>query len=372
MRAILTGQVGIDKKQYLAAVADLADEAGLPIDMYHVGDRMYAEAPDVRPGAILDLPLGRLHTLRRSVFKDIISESADRANILVNTHVTFRWRHGLFRAFDFDQIEKLRPDLFICLVDNAESTWHRLHAEHTIDATLKDIMVWREEEIMATELLAQAVGCGSRFYVVSRGRDALTARTCARLVTQPEVRKVYPSFPMSHVADMPDVLAEINAFRAQLARHFITFDPGDVDEKLMLDSALRAAADGQDFIEARALMADGQENRFKLPVKQVLDCAGDIDGQIYARDFKLIDQADMIVSLVPELPGGTPGLSSGVERELQHAFESAKQVYVVWKPAKNPSPFITETATQVFQSTDEAMAYFTDKGMLAPKTSLFG
>ena len=32
--------------------------------------------------------------------------------------------------------------------------------------------------------------------------------------------------------------------------------------------------------------------------------AGDIDGQIYMRDFKLIDQSDMICSLVPELPGG--------------------------------------------------------------------
>ncbi len=372
MRAVLTGQVGIDKKQYLEAVAEVTTEAGESLELYHVGDRMYAEAPDVRPGAILDLPLGRLHTLRRSVFKDIITESANKKNMLVNTHATFRWRHGLFRAFDFDQMEKLKADLFICLVDNAEATWHRLHAEHTLDATLKDIMVWREEEIMATELLAQAMGCGNQFYVLSRGRDALTDQTCARLVLRPDMKKVYPSFPMSHVVDMPDVLAEINEFRAELAKHFITFDPGDVDEKLMLDSALDAMANGKDFIDSRALMADGTEETFRLPVKQVLDCAGDIDGQIYARDFMLIDQSDMIISLVPELENGTPGLSSGVERELQHAFEGAKQVYVVWKPKKNPSPFITETATKVFKSTEEALKYFTDEGMLAPKTGLFG
>ena len=51
-----------------------------------------------------------------------------------------------------------------------------------------------------------------------------------------------------------------------------------------------------------------------------------------------IDQSDMIVSLVPELPGGVPGLSSGVERELQHAWEHTKEVYVVWKPAKSQAP----------------------------------
>jgi hypothetical protein len=184
------------------------------------------------------------------------------------------------------------------------------------------------------------------------------------------MKKVYPSFPMSHVVDMPDVLAEIKRFRQALAEQFIAFDPGDVDEKLLLENAIAAAREGRDFLECTA-MRGGESEPFKLPVKQVLDCAGDIDGQIYARDFKLIDQADMIVSLVPELPGGIPGLSSGVERELQHAFEASKDVYVVWKPKKSPSPFITETATRVFHNVDDALAFFESKGMFV-RTSLFG
>ena len=44
---------------------------------------------------------------------------------------------------------------------------------------------------------------------------------------------------------------------------------------------------------------------------------------IFRDDFKLIDQSDMIVSYVPELPDGKPGLSSGVERELQHRLRRA-------------------------------------------------
>jgi hypothetical protein len=106
-------------------------------------------------------------------------------------------------------------------------------------------------------------------------------------------------------------------------------------------------------------------------VREVLDIAGDIDGQIYMRDFKLIDQADMIVSYIPELPGGMPGLSSGVERELQHAFEHTKEVYVVWKPQKTPSPFITETATKIFRSVEEALGHFESKGMFGER-NLFG
>jgi len=371
MRAIVTGQVGIDKKRYLDAVTALSGERGEPMAVYHVGDRMYAEAPDISPGRILDLPLARLHALRRSVFKDIINDSAGQAHVLVNTHATFRWRHGLFRAFDFDQIEQFQPDLFICLVDNIEGIYHRLHADHAIDATFKDLMVWREEEILATELLAQAMGCGNHFYVLSRGRGCMTTETAWRLVTRPDMRKVYPSFPMTHVVDMPDVLAEIDGFRAELARHFISFDPGDVDEKLLLENAIAAAAEGRDFIQADTLGTDDQPVTVNVSVKQVLDVAGDVDGQIYARDFKLIDQSDMIVSLVPELAGGVPGLSSGVERELQHAFEGSKEVYVVWKPKRNPSPFITETATKVFKSTTEALAHFESAGMFA-QTNLFG
>ena len=71
------------------------------------------------------------------------------------------------------------------------------------------------------------------------------------------------------------------------------------------------------------------------------------------------------------MPGGIPALSSGVERELHHAFEHTKEVYVVWKPKKNPSPFITETATKIFSSVDEALEYFEAQGMFATR-NLFG
>ncbi len=376
MRAIVTGQIGMDKKRYLNAAVNFAGERGRAIETVHVGDMMYAESPDIRPGRILDLPLSRLHSLRRAAFKDIIAATTpaeQHPNVIVNTHGTFRWRHGLFSAFDFDQIAKFQPNMLICLVDNIEVVHNRLHAEHDIDATLKDCMVWREEEILATELMAQACGLPNDFYILSRGRQSETIETCARLITRSDMRKVYPSFPMSHVVDMPDVLAEIDHFRAQLAKHFIAFDPGDVDEKLLLERAIVATREGKEWLEVTPHSFGGRKDAkpIRVSVREVMEIAGDIDGQIYMRDFKLIDQADMIVSLIPELPGGVPGLSSGVERELQHAWEHTKEVYVVWKPKKNPSPFITETATKIFRSVDEALKHFESKGMF-PERDLFG
>jgi len=376
MRVVMTGQIGMDKKHYLEVVEQVAGERGTPIEIYNVGDMMYVEAPDVRKGRILDLPLSRLHTLRRAAFKDIISETHpvhDHQNVLINTHATFRWRHGLFSAYDFDQMKQVAPNMLICLMDNIEVVYHRLHQEHDIDATLKDCMVWREEEILATELLAQALGCHNEFYILSRGRHKETTETCIRLATRPDLKRVYPSFPMTHVVGMPDVLAEIEEFRRRLAEHFICFDPADVDEKLLLDRAIEASKADEKWLDVTPHQFGGRSDgeSIRVSVQQVLDIAGDIDGQIYMRDFKLIDQSDMIVSLIPELPGGGPGLSSGVERELHHAWEHTKEVYVVWKPKRSPSPFITETATRIFASVDEALEYFSEKGMF-PEVNLFG
>jgi len=371
MRAIMTGQVGMNKKQYVEQVAQYARDEGESIQTFHVGDMMYAEGRDIGKGRILDLPWSRLNSLRRAAFKDIRSQSEGEQNVIVNTHATFRWRHGLFSACDFDQMQEFNADMFICLVDNIEVVHHNLHAEHDIDATLKDCMVWREEEILATELIANALN--KPFYILSRGRHDVTTRMGYRLVCKDEMRKVYPSFPMSHVMDMPDVLAEIEQFRAALAEHFITFDPADVDEKLLLDLAIEAVREGRDSLTFEPHAYGGSRNAPNLTVKtrEVMDIAGDIDGQIYMRDFKLVDQSHMIVSYIPELPGGIPGLSSGVERELQHAFEHTKEVYIVWKPAKNPSPFITETATKIFDSVDEAISFFEKSGMFGQK-NLFG
>ena len=361
----------MDKKDYLEKVVQLAGSRGDTLELFNVGDAMYAEAPDVRPGRILDLPLTRLKALRRAAMKDIIRDSADKPNIIVNTHATFRWRHGLFSAFDFDQLKALNLDVVICLLDNIEVVHARLHRDHQSDATLKDLMVWREEEIMASELVAQALGIPNQFYVVSRGRHEDTIETSYRLICRPEYRKVYPSFPMTHVEKLPEVLKVIDGFRAELAERFIAFDPGDVDEKILLDRAIEAKRAGEDFVEVESGSFFGGRETLRVPTRQVMDIAGDVDGQIYARDFQMVRQSDMIVSLVPLLPDGSPGLSSGVERELQHAFDHGREVYVIWHPEKNPSPFITETATKWFRTVEEALEHFETSGMY-PTTNLFG
>jgi len=361
MRAIVTGQVGVEKKPYLQQVQDIARENGKDVVVCHIGDMMYADAPDVPRGRILNLPITRLGTLRRSAFKEVIRLCDKHEHVIVNTHATFRWRHGLFSAFDFDHMKEFNADTYITLMDNAESVHQRLGRDHDIDHVLKDIMVWREEESLATEILSNAIRGYGNFYLISRGRSnaSTTAKTVYRLLFEPDRKKVYLSFPMSHVMDLPKTLAEIDQFKAQINQHMTCFDPADVDEFVLNMTAEKAHEEGKTEFTVEA--AEGPTT---LKVSEVLQITGDIMGQIYARDFKMVDQADMIISLVPELPNGKPGLSSGVERELHHAFEGGKEVFVIWACKGTPSPFISETATKVFRSTTEALEYFKNRGYI--------
>jgi adenylate kinase len=299
MRAIVTGQVGVDKGPYLEAVKQMAAARGIDLCVCQVGQMMYKEAPDVPKGRILNLPITRLNTLRRAVFKEILKEAERHEHIIVNTHATFRWRHGLFAAFDFDQIKAFNADLYLSILDNVESVHQRLTRDHDIDHTLKDLMVWREEELLATEILANILKGYGHFFMISRGRNVQTTQTIYRLMFEPHLKKVYPSFPMSHVMDLPDTLREIDAFKAKINDHFVTFDPADVDEFVLHTNAVKAMQDGEVTFQANAA-----EGPVTLKTAEVAQISGDIMGQIYARDFKMVDQSDMIISLVPELPNG--------------------------------------------------------------------
>ena len=357
MIVVVTGMVGIDKKSYLEGVCRFAGAEGKEVILCNVGDMMYAEAPDIAAGKILDISMKRLNSLRRSVFKDIIAKARGAENLIVNTHATFRWRHGLFPAVDFDQMRSLGADMYICLIDGVIALHTRLLDEHAIQHTLKDLIVWREEEMIGTEMLCKGIDESIPFYCLARGSEAETVETFYKLVFADQAKRAYLSFPMTAVGDMKDVRSRIDEFRRLMKELFICLDPGDLEESFLPQYARRAEEKGLDYVETTAL-----GRRVRLDLDEVRQIERDINSQIYARDFMLIDQSDMIISFVPTLADGRAAISSGVERELQHAHEAAKEVYVIWAAKQTPSVFVTQTATKVFADTTDALEFFKTRG----------
>lgn len=356
MIIVVTGMVGVDKKSYLQQVCRFAVDKGKEALLCNVGEMMYAEAPDIPYGKILDIPMKRLNSLRRSVFKDIIAKARKAPNLIVNTHATFRWRHGLFPAVDFDQMRQLGADMYICLIDGVVALHTRLIDEHSAEHSLKDLIVWREEEIIGTEMLCKGVNESIPFYCLARGAEEETIETFYKLAFESRHKKAYLSFPMTHVVDMKNVREEIDGFRQTMKKLFICFDPADLEESYLPLYAHKAAEQGSYFVEAEVL-----GRKVRLELDQVQQIERDINSQIYARDFLLIDQSDMIISFIPTLTDGRAAISSGVERELQHAHEAAKEVFVIWPAAQPPSVFVTQTATKVFPNTKNATEFLKKK-----------
>jgi len=307
-------------------------------------------------GRILDIPLKRLNQLRRSVFKDIIAKKSETDNLIVNTHATFRWRHGLFPAVDFDQMRQLDADIYINMIDGIAVLHRRLTKKHSVEHTLKDLIVWREEELICTEMLRNGIDENKPVYCLARGAHHETIETFYKLVFEHDSKKAYLSFPMTHVSDIPELQQQIDDFRDEMKKLFTCFDPADLEESYLPQKARVAKQKQLNYIQ----IADFGGNT-KLNPDQVLQIETDINSQIYARDFLLIDQSDMIISFIPTLADGRASISSGVERELQHAHEAAKEVFVIWPSPKPPSVFVTQTASKVFADVDQAIKFFHKK-----------
>ena len=96
---------------------------------------------------------------------------------------------------------------------------------------------------------------------MARGNSDQAAQALYWLIFEPRRKKVYPSFPMTHVMDLPGALAEINTFRSVLAEHFTTFDPGDLNEKRLHLMAVHAAEQGRRTI---SLSVKGRHLSFEV------------------------------------------------------------------------------------------------------------
>jgi adenylate kinase len=356
MRVICTGQSGLNKNEPLDKVASIAKEKGHGVKVYHVGDMMYEKGRNIPPGKILNLPLRELNTLRGLVFRDILHEIGESDNVIIDTHATFRWSHGLFSAFDFEELKWFSADMYITMVEDVDAIMYRLSKIESPDLyryKLKDIMVWREEEILATELISGLDRERSKFYIVTR-IDA--SEIIYRLMFEGHLKKAYLSFPITHVQSQPEILSKIDLFREEMKKHLIAFDPLLMNEKRLHIEMLSELQKGspKDFIEVETA---GQKQKIKM--SEILEIINDIDGQIISRDFKLIDQSDMILAYIPEDGSAKPIISPGVMRELDHAHDEMKEIYVIWDSPEEPSVFITNLMPmRIFRKLEEAIEYF--------------
>ncbi len=341
MRVIVSGISGSGRSD---AVADLEDylQKNYPkkkIVIMNTNRMMWKTAQelrmDVKREKMLDLSPPTLQALRSTVFERILreveelEEKHDELAIIINTHATFRWREHLLAGWDFFYLTKLKPDLFITIINIINEIYETLEANPLWKGMNNRLQlgIWQEEEAFTTKLMADILK--KPFYIVARRQPP---NTLYRLIFEHEVsEKVYLSYPMTHLKD-DSKKNEIDTLAAKLRDlGFVVFDPGTMElEKIHVD------------IPEDIRMFDFYQTVY--------------------RDFQLIDQGTMVVVFYPEIVH-----SSGVVNEQAYGFRNNKYVFAVF-PAENFSPFTSFFADKTFMSVKALIQFLQEEFLPSRQT----
>lgn len=348
MVVLVFGQIGLRKKQFLEKVKEVAVSCGKRVEVHHVGSKMYACDPTIRPGRILEKSLSQLTHIRARVV-DGIANSISREDAgtchIVNTHATFRWSNGLFLGYTKSEIESLHPDCCVTLIDNVQNVRRSLNLRESKPAaySLKDILHWREEEILASDLASEMMAdCRHLIVPMGGGPEFLL-----RLLLNGGRRTAYLSYPISLVREDEATQRLVAKLREEIGRRLIAYDPYWMTEGQLKETYSRAKRAGKKRVSVPVPRESGN---LILPTEEIGRALTDINGQIVSRDFRLIQQSDLVVALVPER-NGQPQLSIGVQSELDYAQELTLDRFVIWPSPAGPSPFLRPT--RLFHSLEE-------------------
>ncbi len=351
MKVICTGTSGSGKLDYLKRVVDEAERLGVKIHLYNIGDLMFKKAEELEcptsPEKILDLAPSSLRALRAAVFEEILKETEKVEHCIISTHGCFRWKNYLMPAFDVHYLNELQPDLYVTVIDSVLNVSRRLHESPAWKGrlTLKDILIWRDEEIFVTKMMASFQR--KPHYVVAIEQPATTIYN---LMFKPDMTKVYLSFPITLMIDDTQKMKEVREFRDRLREYFEVFDPLAVEDTELTYGTV-GSGDAEEEYYLSKLSKD-----FSLTDTE----KAKVEDQTVVRDYMLIDQSDIVVVYYP-----TDKTSPGVLCEIIYGSTNNKEVHAVFK--ERVSPFLKFHCTKVFADAETFFDYLKETGRITHK-----
>lgn len=251
---------------------------------------------------------------------------------------------------------------------------------------LREILIWRSQEALCAEGLKIHMGnmtetaAGKepvRSYMVSVNHPHATFEN---LIFGDRPRRACLSYPVSSTRDLPDDVLEINEFRKEA--HAVgdetgtaVFDPVTVDE-LALRTAFERSSEGGDVVLEEQdrwplgginPVSGGPRWPVRIPRSEVAEVllpagpdrgqgtgggAGDIGNQISSRDYRLVEDANLLAAYRPMF---NMKKSAGVDAEIRHAKKFGKKV-VVYHPPRDglgdpaSSPFGSDVVAKADRS----------------------
>lgn len=323
MIIFVSGIHGSGGKEYLKEFGNYCNEKKKKVKIYEVGKMIFDQAREMGISLsaenVLNTSPNTLKALRSAVFERILGEMHPDDVTIIDCHATFFWNRVYTKAFDWEYITRMNPDMFITIIDDSADIKKRLNqAVQWRDQNLstKEILLWQNVEVNDTQGLAEQGR--KKFYTLParQGSDTLY-----RLIFHPEMKPIYASYPMTKLTD-PNSRKAVEDFVKKMNEYFVVFDPGAIE--------------------------------ISEPTKEERDV---VFNHTTHRDlFWLISQSEKVIAFMPEIV-----FTSGVDSELKEAHETNKDVWMVF-PQENYGPFTYYYNQKVFTSVDDLEDFIQERG----------
>ena len=292
---------------------------------------------------VLDKSDRELAPLRAAAFERALRESSNvEGAFFVRCHGAFRWKNSLRKAFDLFYLAELKPDIFVCIIDSIPDIYDRLQEDPQWKdkLSLKEIAMWRDEEAVLTELMANYQQ--KPFYLLAFEEPTQTLVD----IIEGKKKRAYISYPITHMSKTRDQwLAQKDQQRDILRKHFVVFDPLDIKDVPFVSEAIEASEKRQTQFQYSFRSGRTRD----LDCEDVLQIRNDVNFQTVRRDMKLIDQTHMVVVLYPE-----PVRSQGVADEIKYG-SSDKDVFLI-TPIEGIDPFTEFNITARYKTVEDFLS----------------
>lgn len=272
-------------------------------------------------------------------------------------HASYFRRSRFFSPIDWDEIRRLQPSGFVTLIDDAYIIHKRVRQREEIREPtqsylkLRDILMWRSVEVLTTDMLSRNL-LQPRPDHIREGYQAPRNDVVAvkhppsmlhDLLFRRDQVRVYSCHPISSTRTRPEVVQAINTFKLKLHNEFVVFDPITIDEKIMhfpqhvIGESIVLTLDDRWPIPFASCLSPtrAEEYPVELPVHEVQEIQEDVDNHIEARDFRMIDQSNVLAAWRPHFGQRH---HDGVEKELTHARQVARKPRYGYHPDEDTMP----------------------------------
>ncbi|GGP21438.1 hypothetical protein GCM10007981_13260 [Thermocladium modestius] len=357
MRALIAGHSGLNKVGLLNKLREEAEE--------RTGGKVYAVDFDSTLSRgmpyFLDSYMEKQRERWYAEFGRLLDElgGSGAQHALIGMHLTYFRHNSYWSLVDVNMLKELKLNALITLIDDAYSVWSRIvqreaRERHGVYMRLRDVFIWRTVETMMGDAIATALGVPHYVVAIKHPVD-----TFYKLLFT-DLPKAYLSHPITHVRSNGKAVEEIMQFAKRLRGVAAVFEPTTIDEAIIGNVVIRKELRWPTEVDLDQYPIElNKEEVEEVTAKNPITKRDLIQDQIMKRDYRYIQQSDMVVAYRPRY-GGV--LSRGVLSEVNLAVHLGKPVYVYWSnddgnAAENPFEYVHE----YFYDVDELMAFLSSK-----------